>query len=96
MQAAPVSWTTDDVALFSLPRVRDTRGGSLARCQRCDIPLGAHPCPNLLCREYHGQSAGTLCAWCRQHQEERLEALLLASDHDIALDAGPHEATYLS
>jgi hypothetical protein len=42
----------------------------MQRCSRCDIPLGAWPCPNPLCPELHGQSAGDLCAWCRHNQEE--------------------------
>ena len=42
----------------------------MQRCSRCDIPLGAWPCPNPLCPELHGQSAGDLCVWCRHKQEE--------------------------
>jgi hypothetical protein len=42
----------------------------MQRCSRCDIPLGAWPCPNPLCPELHGQSAGDLCVWCRHNQEE--------------------------
>ena len=42
----------------------------MQRCSQCDIPLGAWPCPNPLCPELHGQSAGDLCAWCRHKQEE--------------------------
>jgi hypothetical protein len=42
----------------------------MQRCLQCDIPLGAWPCPNPLCPELHGQSAGDLCAWCRHKQEE--------------------------
>jgi hypothetical protein len=42
----------------------------MRRCLRCDIPLGTWSCPNPLCPELHGQSAGDLCAWCRHHQEE--------------------------
>jgi hypothetical protein len=42
----------------------------MQRCLQCDIPLGAWPCPNPLCPELHGQSAGDLCAWCHHKQEE--------------------------
>jgi len=40
------------------------------RCLRCDIPLGAWACPNPLCPELHGESAGDLCVWCRHEQDE--------------------------
>ena len=84
----PVSWMTDDLAL-SPSSVRrhvrpDTLGGSMKRCQRCDIPLGARPCPNLQCGEQHGQSAGDLCAWCRQDHEERMDVIDFARLYDIA------------
>ena len=42
----------------------------MKRCPQCEIPLGAWPCPNPLCPELHGQSAGDLCAWCRHRQDE--------------------------
>jgi hypothetical protein len=83
-----VSWTTDDLALSPSPvrhHVRpDPFGGSMKRCQRCDIPLGARPCPNLQCGEQHGQSAGDLCAWCRQNHEERMDVINFAHLYDIA------------
>jgi hypothetical protein len=44
----------------------------MKRCTRCDIPLGARRCPNPLCQEPHGQSAGDRCAWCRQNAPEPL------------------------
>ena len=74
MHAGPLSWTTAILALaprsMHLHWESDTRGGTLQRCQRCDIPLGPYLCPNPLCREPHGQRAGALCAWCHQHAEE--------------------------
>jgi hypothetical protein len=48
----------------------------MPRCPQCDIPLGAWPCPNPLCPELHGQSAGDLCAWCRRKEEESWSQLL--------------------
>ena len=42
----------------------------MQRCLQCDIPLGPWPCPNPLCDELHGESAGDLCAWCRHKLEE--------------------------
>jgi hypothetical protein len=48
----------------------------MQRCRRCDIPLGDWSCPNPLCPEMHGQSAGDLCAWCRHQQEEAWSRLL--------------------
>src|SRR5215813_11773423 len=45
-------------------------GDDRQRCSQCDILLGAWPCPNPLCPELHGQSAGDLCVWCRHKQEE--------------------------
>src|SRR5919109_2534951 len=79
MQTVTVSWTMDDLvpvpSPVSLPVRPDTLGASLKRCQRCDIPLGPHPCPNPLCREPHGQSAGDLCAWCHRHSEEPRDVL---------------------
>ena len=48
----------------------------MPRCPQCDIPLGAWTCPNPLCPELHGQSAGDLCAWCRHKQEESWSQLL--------------------
>jgi hypothetical protein len=49
------------------------------RCLRCDIPLGAWPCPNPLCPELHGESAGDLCVWCRHEQDESWSESLLWS-----------------
>jgi len=48
----------------------------MPRCLQCDIPLGTWPCPNPLCPELHGQSAGDLCAWCRHKEEESWSQLL--------------------
>jgi hypothetical protein len=45
-------------------------GDDRQRCRRCDILLGAWPCPNPLCPELHGESAGDLCVWCHHEQEE--------------------------
>ena len=79
MQTVPVSWTMDDLVHaphpVRLPVRPDTLGGSLQRCQRCDIPLGSHPCPNPQCREPHGQSVGDLCAWCHHRYEEPRDVL---------------------
>lgn len=89
-KTALVSWTTDDRALSLRPvrlRVRpNTLGGSMKRCQRCDIPLGSRPCPNPQCGEQHGQSAGDLCAWCRQNHEERMDVIDVAHLHDIEFE----------
>ena len=89
-RTAPVSWTTDDLAL-SPSSVRrhvrpDTLVGSMKRCQRCDIPLGSRLCPNPQCGEQHGQSAGDLCAWCRQNHEERMDVIDVAHLHDLELE----------
>jgi len=87
---ALVPWTTDDLALSPSPMrlrvVPDTRGGSAQRCQRCDILLGAHICPNPLCGEQHGQSAGTLCAWCHQNLQEPTDVIDFARLHDLELE----------
>ena len=89
-KTAPVSWTTDDLALSPSPvrhHVRpNTLGGSRKRCQRCDIPLGSRPCPNPQCGEQHGQSAGDLCAWCRQNYEEHMDVIDVARLHGIELE----------
>ena len=90
MQALPVSWTTDALALSPRPvslhmgahRLR----GSVKRCQRCDIPLGSQLCPNPQCGEQHGQSAGDLCAWCRQNHEERMDVIDVARLHGIEFE----------
>ena len=89
-KTAPMSWITDDLALSPSP-VRyhaepDTLGGSMKRCQRCDIPLGSRLCPNPLCGEQHGQSVGDLCAWCHQNHEERMDVIDFARLHDIELE----------
>ncbi len=92
-KTAPASWTTDDLALSPrLVRLRvvpGTRGGSVQRCQRCDIPLGSQICPNPLCGEQHGQSAGDLCAWCRHNHEERMDVIDFARLHDLELEVLP-------
>jgi len=79
MPTAPRFWTRDTRGRAPHPvRLRGgagTRGGAMPRCQRCDIPLGSGPCPNPLCPEQHGQSAGALCVWCVHHPEERREML---------------------
>jgi len=73
VQTAARVWTRDARGGALRPmRLRGgagTFGGTTPRCQRCDIPLGSGPCPNPLCPEQHGQSAGALCAWCWHHQE---------------------------
>lgn len=56
----------------------------MKRCTQCDIPLEVRPCPNPLCQEMHGQSAGDLCTWCSQQightprAEQEMETALLA------------------
>jgi hypothetical protein len=79
MQTAPRFWTRDARGRAPRPvRLRGgvgTLGGTMQRCQRCDIPLGSGPCPNPLCPEQHGQSASELCAWCVHYPEERREML---------------------
>jgi hypothetical protein len=86
MQAVPISWLTDALALSLRPvrlhLVADRFGESLERCQRCDILLGSQPCPNPLCREQHGQSTGDLCAWCRHNYKERTDGIDIARLHD--------------
>lgn len=54
----------------------------MKRCIRCDIPLQVRPCPNPLCREFHGQSAGDLCMWCHRQAplERQLSSLSLGDD----------------
>ena len=82
MQTAPVSWMMDAWILrpssAGLHVVSDARGGSMKRCQRCDIPLGSQRCPSPQCREAHGQPAGTLCVWCRDLQQARMERIDVA------------------
>jgi len=63
-------------------------GGTTPRCQRCDIPLGSGPCPNPLCPEQHGQSAGDLCAWCLHH-DEAYSALMDIPWNDGHTEAAP-------
>ena len=74
MQTALGLWTRDARELAPrsgrLHARPGTLGGAMKRCQQCDIPLGSRPCPNPLCPEQHGQSAGDLCAWCSQNHEE--------------------------
>ncbi len=99
MQTVPVSWTMDDLGRAPRPvrlLVRpDTLGGGIQRCQRCDIPLGSHPCPNPQCREPHGQSAGALCTWCAHHLQEPLEVLDVARVHDRELTVVPRASARL-
>jgi len=87
MQTVPVLPTMDNPgrALRSgrLSVGTNTLGERLPRCQRCDIPLGSYPCPNPQCHEPHGQSAGTLCTWCADHLQERLEGLDGARVHTM-------------
>ena len=89
-EPVPVSWMTDDLTLSSSPVhlrvVSDTGGGPVQRCQRCDILLGSHICPNPLCGEQHGQSAGNLCAWCRQSLQESMNVIDFACLHDLELE----------
>ena len=79
MQTAPRFWMRDPRGRAPHPvRLRvgaGTFGGIMQRCQRCDIPLGSGPCPNPLCPEQHGQSAGNLCAWCFHNHEERRDMM---------------------
>jgi hypothetical protein len=58
----------------------------MKRCTRCDIPLGSRPCPNPLCQEPHGQSAGDRCAWCRQNAQEPLYDINCIRLHDLELE----------
>src|SRR5437870_2435937 len=67
----------------------DTLGGSMKRCTRCDIPLGSRPCPNPLCQEPHGQSAGARCPWCRQNAQEPLYESDFIRLHDLQLAGLP-------
>jgi len=69
----------------------------MQHCPQCDIPLGAWPCPNPLCDELHGQSAGDLCVWCRHKQEEAwrqsspwtpMEENVYASDQEMYSEVG--------
>jgi hypothetical protein len=98
-KTAPMSWMTDDLALSSSP-VRlhvglETLGGSMKRCQRCDIPLGPRLCPNPQCGEQHGQSAGDLCAWCRQNHEERMDVIDFAHFYGSELEVLRRASTRL-
>jgi hypothetical protein len=90
MQAVTAPWTTDALAPSPSPVRRrvgpDMLEGSLKRCQWCGIPLGSRRCPNPLCGEQHGQSAGDLCAWCHQNYEERMDVIDFARLHDIELE----------
>jgi hypothetical protein len=82
MQTVPVSWRREESLLIPSPvrlyMVPDLQGAALKRCQRCDIPLGSHPCPNPACGEVHGEPAGPLCVWCRDTQQAHLERLDVA------------------
>jgi hypothetical protein len=49
------------------------------------IPLGSRRCPNPLCQEPHGQSAGDRCAWCRHNAQEPLHGIDATRLHNIAL-----------
>src|ERR671937_454949 len=62
-------------------------GDVVQRCSQCEIPLGSWPCPNPLCPELHGQSAGDLCAWCRHKQEESWNQALLWTSMDESVCA---------
>jgi hypothetical protein len=77
MQTVPVSWMSKERTLLPSPvhlhGVPDRRGAALKRCQRCDIPLGSHRCPNPACGEVHGERAGTLCVWCRDTLQDGME-----------------------
>jgi hypothetical protein len=93
MQTAPRFWTSNTprrtlrpVRLRVRPRPLE---GTTPRCHRCDIPLGAYLCPNPLCPEQHGLSAGALCAWCL-HNDEARSALM-----DIPWDDGHTEAAHM-
>jgi hypothetical protein len=92
MSAAPMLWTTADQTCSHRPRrprvLPETLGGAIQRCPRCEIPLGSRPCPNPLCREQHGQSAGTLCAWCRHHAQEPRERSAVARLHNLERAVG--------
>ena len=92
MQTAPRLWTRNAPRRTLRPvRLRVRPGpleGTTLRCHRCDIPLGAYSCPNPLCPEQHGQSAGDLCAWCLHNHEARREML------DIQWDEGHTEAAH--
>jgi hypothetical protein len=77
MQTIPMSWIIATCTLTPSPAhlhvLSEARSGTPQRCQQCDIPLGSQPCPNPQCQETHGQRAGALCVWCRDHQQEYLE-----------------------
>jgi hypothetical protein len=77
MHVGHIAWTAAVMVLaprsVRLHGESDTHGGTLQRCQRCDIPLGPSLCPNPQCREPHGRRAGILCAWCYQHSEEIIQ-----------------------
>ena len=89
-KTSAVSWAIDDLTFspspVSLHVVPDTRRGSMKRCQRCDIPLGSYLCPNPLCGEQHGESAGDLCAWCQQNAQEAIDVIEFTRLHDLALE----------
>ena len=93
MQTAPRLWTGDALGHAPHPvrlHVRPgTLGGTMKRCQRCDIPLGSRPCPNPLCPEQHGQSAGDLCVWCFGNHEER-RAMMDIPSCDEQTEAAHH------
>jgi hypothetical protein len=71
-----------------------TLGETMARCHRCGIPLGSGPCPNPLCPEQHGQSAGgEICAWCSQNHEARI-AMLDVQLYDGQTDAANYGVSH--
>lgn len=92
MQTAPRFWPRNAPRRALHPmrlRVRPRPlEATTPRCPRCDIPLGAYLCPNPLCPEQHGQSAGGLCAWCVHHEEAR-SALMDIPWHDGHTEAAP-------
>jgi hypothetical protein len=68
MQIVIPSWSMEALVTphypGRLPLRAETFGGVLPRCRRCDILLGAQPCPNPECCTPHGASTGDLCTWC--------------------------------
>ena len=73
MQTAPRFWMRDTRGRVPrpvrLPLGAGRLGGTIQQGQWLDIPRGSGPCPNPLCREPHGPSAGALCAGCLLNRE---------------------------
>jgi hypothetical protein len=99
MQTAPRFWTRDARRRTPRPVRHRVRPGMLGepmtRCHRCDIPLGSYPCPNPLCPEQHGQSAGMRCAWCLHNDAARSDLMDLQA-YDGHTEAANHGVYHTS